>query len=118
MGSMAKSISLTYQDKIILHLLRYVGMEERYQVVKEVTQEEIAKCVLIQRKHLPRTLKCMMDKEFITEKQAHVKGVKQIRRVYFLTWKGEVLAKKLKDYLYQTRITYKKGRQTLKTSVG
>jgi hypothetical protein len=118
MGSMAKSVSLTYQDKIMLHLLRYVGMEERYQVVKEVTQEEIAKCVLIQRKHLPRTLKGMMDKELITEKQAHVKGVKQIRRVYFLTWKGEVLAKKLKDDLYQTRITYKKGKQTLKSNVG
>jgi hypothetical protein len=118
MVSMAKPVALTYQDKILLHLLRYAGMEERYQVVKEVTQEEIAKCVRIQRKHLPRTLKGMMDKELLTEKQAHVKGVKQIRRVYFLTWKGEVLANKLKEDLYSIKINYKKGKQTLKSSVG
>lgn len=115
---MTKTVTLTYQDKILLHLLRYVGMEERYQVVKEVTQEEIAKCVNIQRKHLPRTLKGMMDKELLIEKQAHVKGVKQIRRVYFLTWKGEVLANKLREDLYATKVTYKRGKQTLKSSVG
>jgi DNA-binding HxlR family transcriptional regulator len=114
---MAKTVTLTYQDKILLHLLRYVGMEERYQVVKEVTQEEIAKCVMIQRKHLPRTLKGMADKELIIEKQAHVKGVKQIRRVYFLTWKGEVLANKLREDLYATKVTYKRGKQSLKSSV-
>jgi len=115
---MPRPVTLTYQDKILLHLQRYVGMEERYQVVKDVTQEEIAKCVNIQRKHLPRTLKGMQEKELLTERQAHVKGVKQIRRVYFLTWKGEVLANKLKDDLYQVKITYKKGRQTIKSSVG
>lgn len=114
---MSKTVTLTYQDKILLHLLRYVGMEERYQVVKEVTQEQIAKCVMIQRKHLPRTLKGMADKELIIEKQAHVKGVKQIRRVYFLTWKGEVLANKLREDLYATKVTYKRGKQSLKSSV-
>jgi len=117
MSPMSKTVTLTYQDKILLHLLRYVGMEERYQVVKEVTQEEIAKCVMIQRKHLPRTLKGMVDKELIIEKQAHVKGVKQIRRVYFLTWKGEVLANKLREDLYATKVTYKRGKQALKSSV-
>jgi hypothetical protein len=115
---MAKPFTLTYQDKILLHLLRFVGMEERYQVVREVTQEDIATCVGIQRKHLPRTLKNMKGKGLLVERRAHVKGVKQIRRVYFLTWKGEVLANKLKEDLSSVKIVYKKGRQKVNSTVG
>lgn len=114
---MVKPFSLTYKDKILLHLLRFVGMEERYQVVRDVTQEAIATCIDIQRKHLPRTLKGMKDKGFLVERRAHVKGVKQIRRVYFLTWKGEVLANKLKDELYDLKLKYKKGKQTVNSTV-
>jgi len=115
---MAKPFTLTYQDKILLHLLRFAGMEERYQVVREVTQEDISSCVGIHRKHLPRTLKYMKEKGLLVERRAHVKGVKQIRRVYFLTWKGEVLANKLKENLSSVKITYKKGKQRVNTTVG
>jgi hypothetical protein len=115
---MSKTIQLTYEDKILLYLLKFVGMEERYQVSKDVCQEAIAQTIDIQRKHLPRTLRKMIKKEEIVEKRAHVIGVKQIRRVYFLTWKGEVLAQKLKEELENTDIKFKRNGKEIATTLG
>jgi len=102
-------VALNYQERTLLHLLRFVGMEELYQVDSGVTQGAIADAIGIQRKHLPRALSKLVKEELILERRAHVSGVRQIRRVYFLTWKGHVKATAIRDMLRIRKVRLSQG---------
>ncbi len=110
-------VALNYQERTLLHLLRFAGMEELYQVDPGVTQGEIAKAVGIQRKHLPRALSKLVKEDLIIERRAHVSGVRQIRRVYFLTWKGQVRATTIRDALRARKVSITQGSESHEVTI-
>lgn len=92
-------LNLTIEERILLHLLDFHHYSKEITVPLEVTQQGISEATLIQRKHVPRSLKAMMNKGFLEETIRHVTGKRQRLRAYFLTDKGRDQALLLKDHV-------------------
>jgi len=91
------AIRFTVEERILLHLLDYTTHRQKYEVTPSITQEGISTCINIHRKHLPRSLKTMQEKNLVHEKIAHVQGKSQRMKTYHLTLHGEAKAQELKD---------------------
>ncbi|MEE9151454.1 MAG: helix-turn-helix domain-containing protein [Thermoplasmata archaeon] len=90
---------LTLSEKAMLHLLDFKGLEDCFEFPIGVTQREIANCIGAQRKHLPRVLRKLVDKGFVSERRARVKTSSQRMKVYLLTWNGISKANEIKNYV-------------------
>jgi hypothetical protein len=97
-------ITLTFQEKVMLHLLDYANIGELFEYPEEITQKGVANAVCMQRKHIPRILKKLVSSELAKEDQGHVKGHSQRMKIYFLTWKGIEKSKKLKNHLEEKTV--------------
>jgi len=97
--------TLTVEERVLLHLYKFVNIGEVYDFPQDLTQEGISKYIGVHRKHLPRTLRKLMQNEQIEEKSAHIVGLKQKRKVYLLTWKGKITASKLKEQVDSWKVT-------------
>ena len=102
---MARKISLTVDERVILHLLEFVPYEEDFESPEGSTQAGIASAIGIQRKHIPRAMKKLLSSELVSEKVSHVKNSKQRKKVYFLTFEGRNLARKIWDSLAKKEIS-------------
>jgi hypothetical protein len=100
-----KQLRFTIEERIVLHLIDFSKFQKEIEAPLDITQQGIASAVGIHRKHLPRSLRALRDKGFITEKPCHVPGKPQRIKAYFLTSKGEDYAWKLKNHLFNTVIT-------------
>jgi hypothetical protein len=80
--------SLTSKDRILLYLSDYANLEDRYALPPDVIQQSIAFGTGIQRKHLSQYLKDLMEEAVISERKAHVQGMKQRMNGYYLTPSG------------------------------
>lgn len=89
--------SLTSKERILLYLSDYVHMDDRYQLPADLTQELIAYGTGIQRKHLSQYLKDLLDENLVTERKAHIDGMKQRMNGYYLTPGGYGRAKELRS---------------------
>lgn len=92
---MGRRYSLTAEERILFHLYDYTQFEDEFEAPAEVTQEGISKGAFIQRKHVPRSLKSLIEKGLVREKLSHVRGARQRLRVYFLTEQGREEARKI-----------------------
>ncbi len=88
--------SLTSKDRIMLYLSDFINMEERYELPADITQELISYGTGIQRKHLSQYLKDLLEENLVTERKAHIQGMKQRMNGYYLTATGYAKAKDLK----------------------
>jgi hypothetical protein len=88
--------SLTSKDRIMLYLCDFINMDERYELPADLTQELISFGTGIQRKHLSQYLKDLLEENLITERKAHIQGMKQRMNGYYLTATGYTKAKDLK----------------------
>jgi len=88
--------SLTSKDRIMLYLSDFINMEDRYELPADLTQELISYGTGIQRKHLSQYLKDLLGENLITERKAHIQGMKQRMNGYYLTAAGYMKAKELK----------------------
>lgn len=88
--------SLTSKDRIMLYLSDFMNMEERYELPADITQELISYGTGIQRKHLSQYLKDLLEENLVTERKAHIQGMKQRMNGYYLTATGYAKAKDLK----------------------
>lgn len=88
--------SLTSKDRIMLYLSDFINMEDRYELPADLTQELISYGTGIQRKHLSQYLKDLLGENLITERKAHIQGMKQRMNGYYLTAAGYTKAKELK----------------------
>lgn len=95
---------LTLQEKALIHLSAFKDMEDRFEHPEGMTQKGIAAIIGAQRKHMPRILKKLMDKEFILEKRGRVSGSTQSMKVYLLTWNGISKANQIKKYVGDCKI--------------
>jgi DNA-binding HxlR family transcriptional regulator len=109
MSSASDNIHLTIEERVLVHLHDFVNLRREIVLTQKVTQEGISRAVGVERKHVPRTLKALIEKEFISENVAHVIGKPQRMKTYFLTEKGAGVAKVLKDHVRKVIITVKDG---------
>jgi DNA-binding MarR family transcriptional regulator len=89
---------LTFQEKTMLHLLNFKGMDESFELPSGVTQKGIADSIGAQRKHMPRILKKLKEKGLIAEERKRVSGSSQRMKVYLLTWEGISSANRIKKF--------------------
>jgi len=92
-------LCLTIEERILLHLLDFYQYATAITVPIEITQQGISEAILIQRKHVPRSLKAMLNKGLLEETIRHVTGKRQRLRAYFLTDKGREQALLLRDHV-------------------
>lgn len=92
---MGKKIILTVDERVILHLMDFIPHEEDFEAPDGTTQAGIAKAVGIERKHVPRAVKKLIEQDLLMTRVSHVKGSKQRKKVYFLTFDGKAYARKL-----------------------
>ncbi|MEA3559152.1 MAG: hypothetical protein U9R75_07870 [Candidatus Thermoplasmatota archaeon] len=101
---MRKKISLTVDERVVLHLMNLTPNEEDFEAPDGATQAGIARNVGIERKHVPRAVKKLIAEELITTKVSHVKGGRQRKKVYFLTFEGKALSRKIWDNIAKKRV--------------
>ncbi len=90
---------LTLQEKALLHLLGFKGLDDSFEFPIGVTQKGIAKNIGAQRKHMPRVLRKLEERGLVTEKRGRVKDSSQRMKVYLLTWNGISKANEIKKFV-------------------
>lgn len=104
-GQMATyPLSVTTEERILLYLSDFKGMEERFEVPEALTQESIARAAAIQRKHVSRYLDDLVREALMVERKAHVEGRRQRMFVYHLTPQGWRRSQTIKEYLRGLRL--------------
>ncbi len=88
--------SLTSKERILLYLSDFANMEERFELPSDLTQELIAFGTGIQRKHLSQYLKDLLEENLVTERKAHIHGMKQRMNGYYLSTGGFSKARELR----------------------
>jgi len=104
---MTKKISLTVEEKILIHLIQYMNFYDQWEVPFDITQEGIAGSIGIARCNVSRAMKKLISKGFIEEKIAHVKGADRRRKVYFLTHTGHTPANQIYKYLSEYPVVFR-----------
>ncbi len=111
---MTKRISLTVEEKILIHLIQYMRFYDQWEVPFDVTQEGIAGSIGIARCNVSRAMKKLIEKDSIEEKIAHVKGAERRRKVYFLTHTGHTEANQIFRYLADYVVHFRNNMGKLK----
>ena len=88
-------LTLTVEQRVLLHLWDTPLGDNPWEGRPQLTQAGVSEAVGIARKHLPRTLKKLREKEHILEETRHVAGAKQRCRVYALSSDGRTAASEL-----------------------
>lgn len=83
----------------MLHLLEFKGLDDCFEFPLGITQKGIATSIGAQRKHMPRVLRKLEEKGFVSERRARVKGSSQRMKVYLLTWNGISKANEIKKFI-------------------
>ena len=89
--------TMTTEERMLLHLFDNPLPEGQWEAPFTVTQAGISAAVHVQRKHVPRTLKRLENRDELHSGQRHVPGAKQRRRAYGLTAKGKERAGDMRD---------------------
>jgi hypothetical protein len=95
--SLEELTSLTSKDRILLYLTDFQNMEDRYELPADLTQQSIAYGTGVQRKHLSQYLNDLIEESLITERKAHIQGMKQRMNGYYLTPAGFARASSLRS---------------------
>jgi len=97
-------LHLTTEERILLYLGDFRGMDQRFELPPALTQKAIAYAVAIQRKHLSRYLDELVREGALEERKAHVEGERQRVFAYFLSPTGWTRAMAIKQKLAGVRI--------------
>ena len=100
--SLEELTSITSKDRILLYLSDFRGMDDRYELPAEVTQQLIAVGTGVQRKHLSQYLDDLMKDVLVIERKAHIHGMKQRMNGYYLTSNGYSKADSLRRRIEET----------------
>jgi uncharacterized tellurite resistance protein B-like protein/DNA-binding MarR family transcriptional regulator len=92
--------TLTVEQRVLLHLWDTPLGDNPWEGRPELTQAGVSDAVGIARKHLPRTLKKLREKNRIDEETRHVAGAKQRCRVYSLSTDGRKAAAELVEEIH------------------
>lgn len=100
----ASRLALTTEERILLYLSDFRGMEDRFEVPVALTQKSIAFAAGIHRKHVSRSLDGLVAEGAVEERKAHVEGMRQRMLVYYLTSKGWERSQRIREHLATVRI--------------
>lgn len=90
---------LTTKERILLYLLEHLPQRDAKAVTQNLTRESIARASRINTRHLPQYMRPLVDAGWVVERQAHVEGIRQRRKVYELTDAGRRKARALQESL-------------------
>ncbi len=96
---------LTVEERVLVHLSDNRIEEGSWEAAVFNTQAGISSAVHIQRKHLPRTLKKMIDSDDVIQEMRHVEGSKQRRRVYALSESGIARCAEIRNRILSMKIS-------------
>ena len=99
-----KAPSLTVEEWILVHLLRFARFAGEFEVPWGMTQYGIAEAVGTGQDHVSRAVRRLVQKGHLTEAKSRVEGVSEKRKVYFLTGEGRVAADDLTRKAEESRI--------------
>ena len=108
--------TMTTEERTLLHLFDNLLPEGQWEAPFAVTQAGISAAVHVQRKHVPRTLKRLENRDELISGQRHVPGAKQRRRVYGLTASGRARAGELRDRILNEMV-FKNGEKIVLSSL-
>jgi len=96
---------LTVEERVLVHLFDNRLEEGSWEASTANTQAGISSAVHIQRKHLPRTLKKMIESEDVIQEMRHVEGSKQRRRAYALSGNGIARCEEIRSRILSMKIS-------------
>lgn len=105
-GMGKKLPKLTVKEKILIHLREHGRKETGGDVVFDITQEGIAEGVNIRLNHVPRAVKELIKKNYVSERTAHVRGTDRKRKAYFLTDEGLVKAQSIRSRVEESVVNF------------
>src|SRR3989441_11609370 len=92
-------LALTTEERILLYLSDFRGMEDRFELPEALTQRAIAFAAGTQRKHLSRYLDDLVKEGMLEQKKAHIESQRQRMLAYYLTPRGWGRAMEIKQQL-------------------
>ncbi|MFH0816946.1 MAG: hypothetical protein V1934_09065 [Methanobacteriota archaeon] len=102
---MAKRGPLSVWETIVLHLSRFSRFAEEFEVPSGVTQEGVAEGCGISRAHAALELGKLKEKGKLVERQAHVRGARTKKKVYFLNADSYKEALAMREAALRKRVT-------------
>lgn len=97
--SSKKRICLSINDKILMLVSSFSQMKNEWEMPFTLTQQGIADSLNIARCNVSRALTKMMVEGVITERKAHIKGIRRMRNVYLPSTTGLVRVQELSSSL-------------------
>ncbi len=88
---------LTAKERILLYLLETAPSKETVEVTPDLTQEGVAHGSWIDLRHVPQYVRPLLHEGLVRERQAHVRGIRQRRKVYDLTEAGRLVGVRLRE---------------------
>src|SRR5437867_1969908 len=105
----ASPLGLTTEERILLYLSGFRGMEERFELPDALTQRAIAFAAGTQRKHLSRYLDDLVAEGMLEQRKAHIESQRQRMLAYYLTPRGWGRAMEIKQQLSLVRVPIRVG---------
>ncbi|UCH89351.1 MAG: AAA family ATPase, partial [Thermoplasmata archaeon] len=96
--------NITIEDTIMLHLQHFSRFQDEFEAPYDITQPGIAEAIGIRRSHVSHVMKNLREKDFVSERTAHVKDTVRKRKIYLLTQAGISYALKLRESLEQKEV--------------
>jgi len=103
-GMAASHLALTTEERILLYLSDFKGMEDRFELPVALTQKSVAFAAGIHRKHVSRYLDELVAEGAVSERKAHIGGMKQRMLAYYLSARGWDRSKSIRDHLSVIRV--------------
>jgi len=97
-------LSLTTEERILLFMSDFRGMDERFELPLALTQKSIAFAAGIHRKHVSRYLDELVAEGAVTERKAHIERMKQRMLAYYLAPRGWERAQRIREHLSTIRV--------------
>lgn len=88
---------LTTKERILLYLLDVGKAVETLEAPSELTQEGVAEGAWVDLRHLTQYVQPLVKEGLVRERRAHVRGIRQRRKVYDLTDAGKMTAVRLRE---------------------
>ena len=91
-------ISLSIEKRIILHLANYTRYRKKLIIPNEITQQGIANAIKIRIEHVSRSIKKLIQDDFIYMRSARIIEANRVKKAYFLTKNGKNYVSEIKRW--------------------
>jgi tetratricopeptide (TPR) repeat protein/DNA-binding MarR family transcriptional regulator len=109
----------TAEERILVHLLEFVKDQDSFEAPISVTQYGIGNRIGAGQDYVSRALKRLRQKELVNERRARVEGVRERRKVYFLTMAGIQEAQDIRKRMQRTSVkVMRDGKEDERSTVG